>query len=232
MTFVIAEIGVNWDGDFDLAKEMMECAKDSGCNAVKFQSFNENIIGKHPEYERLIKTSISESNVEKINELSKDVDIEWFCTPMYEEAVDFLNPYVKRFKIREYDSRQLLENKTTKLIDKVLETRKEVIISSQQFLNNKIIQDNSKIKCLYCVPKYPCELNELDFSNLEKFDGFSNHCPQKIAPISAAILGAEIIEIHITSSKKKDFVDNNVSFNYDELREILKSIKQYEKIKR
>ena len=232
MSFIIAEIGVNWDGDLSLAEDMMIHAKNSGCDAVKFQAFNKSIIGNHPEYERLIKTSISESNVKKINEVATSVGIEWFCTPMYVEAVDFLDPYVKRFKIREFDSRQLLENKTTDLVEKVLGTGKEIIISSQQSLENSKFYNHPKIKWLYCVPKYPCSLEDLDFSELGKFDGFSNHCPQIIAPLSAAILGAEIIEMHITSSKTKNFVDNNVSFDYDELKEVVRLIRLSEKIKR
>jgi sialic acid synthase SpsE len=151
---------------------------------------------------------------------------------MYIEAIDFLDPYVKRFKIREFDSRQLLENKTTELIEKVLETNKEVIISSQHSLENSKFYNHPKIKWLYCVPKYPCSLEEIDFSELNKFDGFSNHCPQIIAPLSAAILGAEIIEMHITSSKTKNFFDNNVSFDYDELEEVVRLIRLSEKIKR
>lgn len=232
MSFIIAEIGVNWDGDLHLAEEMMVHAKNSGCNAVKFQAFNKSIIGNHPEYERLIKTSISESNIKKINELSHSIDIEWFCTPMYSDAVSLLDPYVKRFKIREFDSRNLLENKTTDLVEKVLGTEKEVIISSQHPLENSRWYNHPKIKWLYCVPKYPCSLEELDFSELGKFDGFSNHCPQLIAPLSAAILGSKIIEIHITSSKSKDFVDNNVSFDYKELEDIVRLIRLSEKIKR
>lgn len=232
MSFVIAEIGVNWDGDISIAEDMMIHAKDSGCDAVKFQSFNKSIIGNHPEYERLIKTSISELNVKKINELSQTIGIEWFCTPMYVEAIEFLDPYVKRFKIREFDGRQLLENKTTDLVEKVLETGKEVIISSRYSLENSKFYNNPKIKWLYCIPKYPCSLEEIDFSELNKFDGFSNHCPQIIAPLSAAILGAEIIEIHITSSKTKNFFDNNVSFDYDELEEVVRLIRLSEKIKR
>ncbi len=232
MSLIIAEIGVNWDGNFTLVEEMMIQAKNSGCDAVKFQSFNKSIIGNHPEYNRLIKSSISELNIEKINEVSQRIGIEWFCTPMYVEAIDFLDPYVKRFKMREFDSRQISENKTTDLMNKLLETNKEIIISSQHPLEDSKFWNHSKIKWLYCVPKYPCRLEELDFSELKKFDGFSNHCPKIIAPISAAILGAEIIEIHITSDKTKNFVDNNVSFNYTELSDIVKMIRLSKKIKR
>ena len=229
---IIAEIGVNWDGDFQLLKKMLQKAKSVGCDLVKFQAFTKEMIKDHPESDRLIKSSVSTKNVQQINDLSNEIGIEWFCTPMYVEAVDFLNPYVKRFKIREFDSRQLLENKITDLVEKVLETGKEVIISSQHSLENFKFYNHPKIKWLYCVPKYPCSLEEIDFSELRKFDGFSNHCPQIVAPLSAAILGAEIIEMHITSSKTKNFVDNNVSFDYDELEEIVRLIRLSEKIKR
>ena len=232
MTFIIAEIGVNWDGNFNLVEEMMINAKNAGCDAVKFQAFNKSIIGNHPEYERLMKTSISQSNIEKIDNLSQIIGIEWFCTPMHIEAVELLIPYVKRFKIREFDSRKLLENKTTDLIDAILKTDKELIVSSQHSLENSEFYNNPKIKWLYCVPKYPCNLDDIDFSELKKFDGYSNHCPQLMAPLSAVILGAEIIEIHITSDKTKKFVDNNVSFDYNELRDVVKAIRLSESIKR
>src|SRR5579872_5712176 len=109
MVFVIAEIGVNWDGNFDLVKSMMTKAKECKCDAVKFQAFNEDIVKDHPEKSRLMSCSISKNNIEIINELAKSVGIEWFCTPMYPEAVDILTPYVSRFKIREFDGRPLLE---------------------------------------------------------------------------------------------------------------------------
>jgi len=48
MFFVVAEIGVNWDGDFELAKEMIKNAKESGCDAVKFQAYQEEIVKNHP----------------------------------------------------------------------------------------------------------------------------------------------------------------------------------------
>lgn len=232
MSFIVAEIGVNWDGDLDIAREMMANAKKAGCNAVKFQSFNKSIVGNHPEYERLMKTSISDKNIKDIDNLSRSVGIEWFCTPMFIEAIDILNPYVKRFKIREVDGRLLLDNKKSELIEKIFETNKDVIISSQRSPHNSKFYDDPKIKWLYCVPKYPCSLSDLDFTELHKYDGYSNHHPQIIAPLTAAILGAEIIEIHITSNKAKDFVDNNVSFDYNELTEMVKLIRFSEKIKR
>lgn len=232
MTFLIAEIGVNWDGDFELLQKMMKNAKDAGCNAVKFQAYDEQLLGGHPESSRLMKSTVSKSNVEAIDGLAKSVGIEWFCTPMYEEAVDLLEPFVKRFKIRELDGRLLLENKSSNLFEKILKTNKEIIVSSQKSPRNTKYFNHHQVKWLYCVPKYPCELNDLDFSSMGDFDGFSNHHPHFIAPLCSAILGAKIIEIHITSDKSKDFIDNAVSLDYTQLNELIKLIRLSEEIKK
>lgn len=232
MTFIISEIGVNWDGDFVLLEEMIAKSKEAGCDAVKFQAYSAEMIKEHPEKDRLIKSAISKNNIEKINEICLSCGIEWFCTPMYEDAVDFLSPYVKRFKIREYDGRLLLKNQTNQLLEKILKSDKEIIVSSYESPKNSKFYTHPKIKWLYCVPKYPCELHEIDFSDLKDFDGFSNHCNKIIAPLSATILGAEIIEIHITSDKTKSFFDNNVSFDYNELKSLVEQIRLAEEIKR
>ena len=227
---IIAEIGVNWDGDFKLLKEMMQEAKLAGCDLVKFQAFTKEMIKDHPESERLAKSSISKENVQKINDLANEVGIEWFCTPMYPEAVDFLNPYVKRFKIREIDARPLLENKTTQIFEKLLKTNKEIIISSEKSPRNSKYFGLKNLKWLYCIPKYPCKLTDFDFTKIKDFDGFSNHSNETIVPIISAILGGKIIEVHVTSDKKKNFFDNNVSFDYSELKEIVKYAHLSEKI--
>ncbi len=231
-TFVIAEIGVNWDGDFEIAKDMMQHAKDSGCNAVKFQAYTYELIKGHPDASRLIKSAITNSNIKKIDEIAKSVGIEWFCTPMYPEAVDFLNPYVNRFKIRWFDGKELLKNNISEILGKILETGKEVMISCDTNPKNSTFYDKPNISWLYCVPKYPCELDELNFTEINDYDGFSNHCPHFLAPLSAVILDTKIIEIHITSDKSKDFFDNNVSFDYDELSELMNLIRLSEKIKK
>ena len=229
--FIIAEIGVNWDGDFDLVKDMMTRAKEIGCDAVKFQAFKPEMVKAHPEFERLIKSSISKENIQQINNYSKDIGIEWFCTPMYPDAVNLLNPYVKRFKIREIDGRELLKNKETEIFKRILNTGKEVIISSEKSPIETKFFGKDKIKWLYCVPKYPCELTDMDFKNIKEFNGFSNHCQNFLVPLISTVLGADIIEIHITSDKQKKFVDNNVSFDYNELRDLIQIIKETQKIK-
>ena len=232
MVYIVSEIGVNWNGDLQLLENMIKKSKEIGCNAIKFQAFNEQIVKDHPEKETLLKCSITKNNIESINRLAKNNDIEWFCSPMYPEAVDFIEPFVNYFKIREVDGRSLLNNKTTPLLEKVLATNKEIFVSTKDSPIKCDFYSNKKIKWLYCVPKYPCELEDLDFKNIKDFDGYSNHCPHFLAPLTAVILGTKIIEVHITSDKSKDFADNNVSFDYNELNNLIKQLKLIEKIKR
>jgi|TARA_Y100001949_G_scaffold96292_1_gene81299 sialic acid synthase SpsE len=230
MTFIVAEIGVNWDGDFDLVKKMMLNAKQADCNAVKFQSFNEDTVKDHPQKERLLKSSITEDNIYEIDRIANTVDVEWFSTPMYPDAVDFLNSFVKRFKLRFHDGVSLLENKTTKLFEKIISTKKEVIVSSQTSPLNSKFYEHEQIKWLYVVPKYPCKIEDIDFTRIKEFNGYSNHCPHILVPLAATILGANIIEVHITPDKSGDFVDNPVSFDFNELKNLVELIRQAEKL--
>ena len=223
--FVVGEIGVNWDGNFELVKQMMYESKILQLRAVKFQAFTFEMVKDHPESKRLMNSSITKENVEKINEISQEVGIDWFCTPMYPGAVDFLDPFVSRYKIREFDGREIIQSNKTDLFQTVYKKHKDIFISSETIPLDCSLHNDPQIKWLYCVPKYPCSLGEIDFSLLKYFDGFSNHCSLIEAPIHALREGIEILEIHITSDKTKDFVDNNVSFDYDEIKEIMKVAK-------
>ena len=225
MVFIVAEIGVNWDGDFDLVKQMMNESKLLGLNAVKFQAFTFEMVKNHPESNRLMNSSITKENIEKINDISQEVGINWFCTPMYPDAVNFLDRFVSRYKIREFDGREIIQSNQTDLFQTIYKKHKNIFISSETVPVNCSFYNDPQIKWLYCIPKYPCGLDDIDFSLLKHFDGFSNHCNLIEAPIRALHEGIEILEIHVTSDKTKDFVDNNVSFDYDEIKEIMKVAK-------
>ena len=231
MTFIVAEIGINWDGDLAIAKKMIESAKACNCDAVKFQSFTESTVESHPEKNRLVKASISEDNVKQIDQLAKESKIEWFCTPMYEDAVEILNPYVNKFKMRHFDGVELLKNKTTPLLQKILDTGKNVIISTQDSPENCDFYNHKQIDWLYVVPKYPCDFIDLDFTQLSKFNGYSNHCPHFLAPLMASIMGANIIEVHVTLDKSGNYIDNPVSFDFQELQYLVELIKKSQLVK-
>jgi N,N'-diacetyllegionaminate synthase len=222
---LIAEIGVNWDGDFELVKEMMQESLNAKFDFVKFQAFKPELVAKHPEASRAYRSSITPENINKINSIANDIGIEWFCTPMYEDAIKILEPFVNRYKIREYDGREIIVNRTTNMFKKLLNTKKEIIISSESSPIECKFYKNKQIKWIYCVPKYPCNLEEINFLMIENFDGFSNHCPNIAAPMKVIDLKSEILEVHITSNKRDNFIDNNVSFDYSDMKEISKYAK-------
>jgi N,N'-diacetyllegionaminate synthase len=231
LTFIVGEIGINWDGDLSIAEKMIKAAKECKCDAVKFQSFTESQVKDHPEKNRLVKASISKDNIEEINQLAKNSKIEWFCTPMFEDAVELLNSYVTKFKIRNFDGIQLLNNIKTPLFEKILNTDKEIIISTEMNPENCSFYSNELINWLYVVPKYPCNFTDLDFTELSKFDGYSNHCPHFLAPLMASVLGASIIEVHVTLDKNANFIDNPVSFDFNELKFLIDLIEKSKQIK-
>ncbi len=229
MVFLIAELGVNWDGDYQLLEKMAVKSKLVGFDAVKLQSFNEQMIKENPIHERLIKSSVLSSNIQKISEVMKKVGIEWFCTPMFDDAVEVLDPYLTRFKIRELDARDLEKRNSLPRLDLILEKNKEVIISSQTLPKKSKYFKHEKIKWLYCIPKYPCEIEDYDFKKLEEFDGLSNHCVNKNAVLNAVKHNAKIIELHVTYSKEENYIDNNVSFNFEECEDMIKEIRNFSK---
>ena len=151
---------------------------------------------------------------------------------MYPEIVKVLNPFVKRFKLREFDGRSLVEDEITPLTKSVLETGKEIIVSSQKSPKNCDNYKNEQIRWLYCVPKYPCIIEDIDFKDIQDFNGYSNHCVDPIVPISAAVLGSDIIELHVTLDKNGKYIDNNVSFDFEELKKIVNNIRKIERLKK
>jgi len=151
---------------------------------------------------------------------------------MYVDAVELINKYVKKFKIRQSDGIPIVNNQKTKLLDAILKTDKNIIISSEISPKKSNLYNNNQVSWLYCVPKYPCKVEEIDFSYLNDFDGYSNHCQDILVPSIAASLGSKMIEIHVTNDKSKNFIDNPVSFDFKEVEEITTSIRKIEKIKK
>ena len=168
MVFVIAEIGINHNGSLDIAKKLIDMAKNAHCDAVKFQSFTESTVESHPEKNRLVKASISEDNVKQIDQLAKESKIEWFCTPMYPEAVTLLDPYVKRYKIRVKDGKPLFEKSSSPLLDQVLNTGKEVIISCEDDPSTIKIYENKNISKRKMTIPHSLRLRNVSASRLRR----------------------------------------------------------------
>lgn len=205
---IIPDIGVNWNGDFDLLELMLKACYDAEIDLVKFQAFGPEHYEKYPQWVNLKNSSVTPENIEKINSFCMKYNLEWFATPTNLEAVDYLDQYVKSYKIR------YLDQNNTSLIAKIQERKKPIIISCEE---------PSKFYgmiTLYSIPKYPPKKEEIDFMRIKYFNGYSNHYPEYSILLKAALAGAKLIEIHITPGREINVPDNPVSFDLQELQEI------------
>ena len=101
-SYIIAEIASNWEGDLRVAKEIIKKSKEAGADAVKFQMWRAKDLYSetHPLWKFIKKSELKFDVVKKLKKISDDLDIEFFCSAFYPEAVDFLESIkVKRYKI-------------------------------------------------------------------------------------------------------------------------------------
>ena len=237
MILIVAEIGVNFR-DMREAGAMIGLAKRAGADAVKFQVYNkENIYNtflggevlRHPKCEQLMEIVLDKEKLQHLKNVADNVGIEFFATPMFLEAVDWLNDIgVKRFKIRYVDRHN------TTLIEKATDTGKQVIISCD-FTYTIISEtwhqlDFNRISLMYCIPEH--RLDEMILpETFTVFTGYSNHSPSIVPPFVAAARGCKILEVHVKSAGTKP-IDNAVSITFEELGELVKLVREMEELVR
>ena len=243
MPFIIAEIGVNHEGSIEKAKRMIDQAKEGGANAVKFQSYKaETLASKNsPAYWdqtkepttsqfKLFKKydSFWESEFEELKRYCDRVGIEFMSTPFDITSANFLNDIVNVFKISSSD----LTNKP--FIEHICKFGKPVILSTGASTLEEIKETVSWIapyklhlSLLHCVLNYPTPNEDARLKKIEELkEHFSNHLigysdhtlPQEMIPcVSAALLGAKIIEKHFTFDKTLPGNDHYHSMDINDL---------------
>ena len=215
--FIVAEAGNNHEGDFSVAKKLIDKASESGADAIKFQTYNvDRYIDPKlkKSYERLKKFSLSYEQFFKLSKYCKKKGVIFFSTPFDLQSAIFLNKIQKIFKISSGD------NNFKDLINLVARFNKHLIISSGlsrlDDLKNiykmvkKIRGKNLKLSFLHCVSSYPTPINQINLSNIrlikENFNdvnvGFSDHTIGTKTPLYAVLAGARIIEKHFTLDNK------------------------------
>ena len=202
---VVAEIGSNWEGNIIKAKKIIRECKKSGADAVKFQMWRtDDLYQNHPQYDLIKRSELTFVKAEKLKKFSDDEGIEFFCSPFYPEAVDFLDKLgVKRFKVASRTC-TLNDPHSLETLKKIAETKKPVIISmgmggdKKQIM--KIFSKNKTIFC-YCISEYPTSLEKINWKEAEKYDGFSDHSMGIVAPILFTLLKKQVNAKHITIEK-------------------------------
>ena len=224
--FIVAEIGNNHEGDFDVAQELIRQASIVGADAVKFQTYLPELYVSSEDQERLERLRKFQFNFEQfqsLEEFSREQDIIFFSTPFDLVSAEELNKFQSLFKVSSGD------NTYIRLLEKVASFKKPTIVSSglasikDLELVYKIWSKMNAIKklaILHCVSSYPVpieEANLLAISELKKVFpdvviGYSDHTLGIQASCSAVAMGARIIEKHFTIDKNySDFRDHQLS---------------------
>ncbi|MFB3883665.1 MAG: pseudaminic acid synthase [Thermodesulfobacteriota bacterium] len=255
-SYIIAEVGSNHNKELDTAKRLIDVAKQSGCNAVKFQSYTAE--GIYSVYTPRISEMEGRSKPgETPYELIKRIQmpVEWhpllkdfcdkigitFCSsPFDEPMVDLLESIkVPFYKVASYEITHY------PMLKKIAKTRKSIILSTGNSGMEDIeraVDVLEKNGCkdyalLHCVSQYPAKYEDIHLRCLSTlrsaFDcavGFSDHTTDFISSIVAISLGASIIEKHITLDKSHFGPDHPFSLEPGELKQFVKAVRDAELI--
>lgn len=256
MPFIIAEIGVNHEGSMEKAKLMIDQAKYSGANAVKFQSYKAETLAskKSPAYWDQTKESTSsqfelfkkhdsfwKKEFIELKVYCDKVGIEFMSTPFDIESATFLDDLMDVYKISSSD----ITNKP--FIEFISKFNKPIILSTGAStlseINdaiNWIAPSNNHLALLHCVLNYPTlnvnaslkKIQELKEKFPNNIIGYSDHTnPQEMLPcIGASLLGARIIEKHFTYDKKLPGNDHYHAMDKNDLLAFTKSMSLLENL--
>jgi N,N'-diacetyllegionaminate synthase len=251
--YIIAEAGVNHNGNIELAKKMVDAAKDAGVDAIKFQTFkSENVVTKNAGLCSYQEKNVGkqESMLEMIKKLelkyNEFIDLKKYCdekkmlflsAPHSDDAIDFLDPLMPAYKVPSPDITNY------PYLKKIAEKNKPIIIgtgmSTIEEIKNalKIIKDagNNQIILLHCTSDYPCPLEDVNLKAMNTIKeecktlvGYSDHTLGLDTPKIATKIGAVLIEKHFTLDKSLPGPDHVASLDPNELKEMVYAIRNKE----
>ena len=243
--FVIAEVGINHNGSFKLAKKMIEEAKNAGADCIKFQThiaekemINTKLkpgnLSKKSLWEIIKSCELTEREEKEISNFCKKKKILFMSTPFSMEAVDRLEKIkVKGYKIGSGELTNL------PLLYHIAKTNKPIILSTGMSTMNEISKavkifkkNKNPLALLQTSSTYPSKYNEIKLGLIEKFQkkflvpiGISDHSIGIYTALGAVAKGASIVEKHFTLDKKMPGPDQNFSLNPNELSELIRGCK-------
>ena len=254
--FIIAEAGVNHNGSVEIAKKLVDAAKDAGSDAVKFQTFKSektvSIFAAKAEYQKGT-TDESETQLEMVKKLELDMNehreimsycnqkgIMFFSTPFDLESVDMLNVLgLGVFKIASGEITNL------KLLEKIGRLNREIILSTGMAdlteikdaltVLNEAGTPREKITILHCNTEYPTSMEDVNLLAMQTINkafntrvGYSDHTTGIEISVAAVALGATVIEKHITIDKNMNGPDHKSSLDPREFKEMVMAIRNIE----
>ena len=252
--YIIAEIGINHNGDMSIAKKLIDIAKVAGCDVVKFQKRNPDVCV--PEHQKTImrdtpwgrmtyldykyKVEFNQNQYDEIDIYCKEKDIKWSASPWDLDSLDFLNQYdIPFIKIPS----ALLTD--LELIKESVKTGKKIIISTGmstiEEIDNAVdtikkVNAEAQYAILHCNSTYPAPNDELNLNCIktlkDKYNcevGYSGHEFGLTTTIASVCLGATIIERHITLDRTMWGTDQMCSVEPQGLIKLVRGIKELNK---
>jgi len=230
MTFIIAEAGVNHNGDYVEAYKLCDAAKASGADAVKFQVFNSKKLWGDSRIEHL---ELHEAEFVNLAWHCHDIGIEFMATPFDADAVRFVEQLgVKRMKIASgcINRWEILDAIYPKL-PVILSTG----MSRWDEIQAAVNRLDNPLTLLHCTSSYPCAPEDVNLTAIETLRefglpvGFSDHTQDTTCAIAAAALGATVIEKHLTLYRGQRGPDHLSSIEPDEFSKMVQAIRTVEK---
>lgn len=240
-TFIIAEVGINHEGNFQLAKKLTQSAFHAGADAVKFQivDADQSYSKKTLSYSMYKKSKLEDHQYEALFNTFKNKGLV-FATPGDFKSLDLC----KRLKNPLYKvSSGLLNN--LPLLKEINKTKKPIIVSTGMANDNEILKALSSFKnyknydlaLLHCISLYPTSIELINLNSIhymkdkyKRVIGFSDHTLGYEASKFAVVAGAKIIEKHFTLDTNRKGYDHNISLDKIEFTKMVKSIRRIEKI--
>ena len=256
-TIIIAEAGVNHNGDIETAKRLIDVASDAGADYVKFQTFKaETIVSQNAkkanyqikntndndtQFEMLKNLELSNSDHEILINYCKKKNIQFFSTAFDLDGVDYLDSLgLKMFKIpsgeiTNYPYLQAVAKKNKPII---LSTGMATLLEIEEALNILLKNGAKKeeVIILHCNSAYPTPIEDVNLKAMlsirDAFGvkiGYSDHSEGIEVSIAAVALGAIVIEKHFTLDRNMKGPDHGASLEPHELKDMVKSIRNIEK---
>jgi N,N'-diacetyllegionaminate synthase len=251
--FVIAEAGVNHNGELGLALRLCDAAKAGGADAVKFQTFRaEDLVvpgaptaeyqkrqtGEQDQFGMLLKLELTHAQHERIRDHCDAIGIEFFSTPFSVEAVDMLVALgVKRLKMPsgELTHRALVEHACATGLPVILSTGMATLDEVREALQwaGEVRTSLDGLSVLHCTSAYPAPDEALNLRAIatlrEAFKlpvGYSDHSEGIEASLAAVSLGAVIIEKHITLDRSLPGPDHAASLEPEPFAAMVRGIRR------
>lgn len=256
-TIIIAEAGVNHNGDLLKAKELIRVAFEAGADYVKFQTFKADKMvskmAKKAEYQTknfgdgddsqfgmLKKLEIPLEWYLELIEYAKSLGISFLSTGFDEESINFLetlHPDLYKVPSGEITNKPYLQHIASKARQVVLSTGMSDIIEIRQALEVLLHAglEKKQITVLHCNTEYPTPMKDVNLKamlyiqkELDVEVGYSDHTLGIEIPIAAVALGAKVIEKHFTLDRNLPGPDHRASLEPDELKAMVTSIRNIE----